>query len=57
MTEKMTKELNGTLLLRLRQADRELFEEAANAAGFTHVSEWVRHRLREAAKKDMKSAT
>ncbi len=53
--KKMTKELNGTLLLRLREEDRKLFEEAAGAAGFTHVSEWVRHRLRDAAKKDLKA--
>lgn len=53
-TKPMTKKMGGTLLIRLVESDRVLFEEASKADGFTHVSEWVRHKLRSAAKRSLK---
>jgi uncharacterized protein (DUF1778 family) len=51
------KKSGGTLLIRLKEEDRQLFERASKADGFTHVSEWVRHMLRKAAKRALASET
>jgi hypothetical protein len=53
----ITKKLGSTLLIRIREDDRRLFEEASRADGYVHVSKWIRVILGKAVERALKRST